>query len=98
MLESASAHISSIREKEVLIYEYIRDIGSLFQPMRYSLDNPMGLYSDYNFFKKHFVKFWKNALDLCRDDMDDIRDIFDEEMSFVKIGRLCLCILKMVRH
>ena len=80
-VRSASAHMSNIRGKEDLIYEYIRDIGSLFKPTRYGLDNAMGLYSDYDSFKKHFVKYWKNALDLLREDMDEIRDIFEEEMS-----------------
>lgn len=80
-VRSESAHMSNVRGKEDLIYGYIRDIGSLFQPTRYGLDNPMGLYSDYDTFKKHFVKYWKNALDLSRDDMDEIRNIFDEEMS-----------------
>ena len=80
-VRSTSAHMSNIRGKEDLISEYIRDIGSLFQPTRYGLDNPMGLYSDYDSFKKYFVKYWKNALDLSRDDMDEIRDIIDEEMS-----------------
>lgn len=80
-VRSASAHMSNIRGKEDLIYEYIRDIGSLFQPTRYDLNNPMGLYSDYDSFKKHFVKYWRNALDLSRDDVDEIRDFFDEDMS-----------------
>ncbi len=80
-VRSASSHMPNIRGKEVLIYEYIRDIASLFLPTRYGLDNPMGLYSDYDSFKKHFVKYWKNALGLSRDDMEKIRDIFDEEMS-----------------
>ncbi|MCM1499617.1 MAG: hypothetical protein NC124_14220 [Clostridium sp.] len=44
-------------------------------------DNPMGLYSDYDSFKKHFVRYWKNALDLSREDSDAVKDIFDEEIS-----------------
>lgn len=80
-VRSSSANMSKIRGKEGVIYEYIRDISSLFQPPRYDLGNPMGMYSDYDSFKKHFVRYWKNTLDLSRDDMDDIRDIFDEEIS-----------------
>ncbi len=81
-VNSASANMSNVRGKEKLVYEYVRDIASLFQPVRYGLqDNPMGLYSDYDSFKKHFVRYWKNALDISRADLDEIRDIFDEEVS-----------------
>ncbi len=81
-VSSASANMSNVRGKEKLVYEYVRDIASLFQPVRYSLqDNPMGLYSDYESFKKHFVRYWKNALDISRADLDELRDIFDEEVS-----------------
>lgn len=78
---SASANMLYVREKDDLIYEYIIDIASLFPAPRYGLGNPMGLYSDYDSFKKHFARYWKNALDLSRGDMDKIRDIFDGEIS-----------------
>ena len=79
---SASANMSNVRGKEKLVYEYVRDIASLFQPMRYGLqDNPMGLYSDYESFKKHFVRYWKNALDISRADLDEVRNIFDDVLS-----------------
>lgn len=80
-VNSASANMENVRGREALVYEYIRDIVSLFQPVRYGSENPMGLYSDYDSFKKHFVRYWKNALDISRSDLDEIRDIFDEEMS-----------------
>lgn len=81
-VSSSSANMSNVRGRENLVYEYIRDIASLFQPIRYGLqENPMGIYSDYDTFKKHFVRYWKNALDISRADLDEIRDIFDEEMS-----------------
>ena len=81
-LNSASANMSNVRGKEKLVYEYVRDIASLFQKMRYGLqDNPMGLYSDYESFKKHFVRYWKNALDISRADLDEVRDIFDDVLS-----------------
>lgn len=81
-VNSASANMSNVRGREKLVYEYIRDIASLFQPIRYGLqENPMGIYSDYDTFKKHFARYWKNALDISRADLDEIRDIFDEEMS-----------------
>ena len=79
---SASANMSNVRGKEKLVYEYVRDIASLFQPMRYGLqDNPMGLYSDYESFKKHFVRYWRNALDISRADLDEVRNIFDDVLS-----------------
>ena len=81
-ITSASANMSNVRGKEKLVYEYVRDIASLFQPMRYGLqDNPMGRYSDYESFKKHFVRYWKNALDISRADLDEVRDIFDDVLS-----------------
>lgn len=80
-VNSASANMENVRGREALVYEYIRDIASLFQTVRYGSENPMGLYSDYDSFKKHFVRYWKNALDISRSDLDEIRDIFDEEMS-----------------
>ena len=80
-VNSASANMENVRGREALVYEYIRDIASLFQPVRYGSENPMGLYSDYDSFKKHFVRYWKNALDISRSDLDEIRDIFEEEMD-----------------
>ena len=81
-INSASANMSNVRGKEKLVYEYVRDIASLFQPMRYGLqDNSMGLYSDYETFKKHFVRYWKNALDISRADLDEVRNIFDDVLS-----------------
>ena len=81
-VNSASANMSNVRGKENLVCEYIKDIFYLFQPVNYRrLENPSGLYADYDSFKKHFVKYWKNALDISREDLDEIRDIFDEELS-----------------
>lgn len=81
-ITSASANMSNVKGKENLIYEYVRDIASLFQPVQYGLqDNPMGLYSDYDSFKKHFVRYWKRALDISQADLDKVRDIFDNELS-----------------
>lgn len=80
-VRSASANMSNVRRKDDLVYEYIKDITPLVSVPRYGLGNPLGLYSDYDSFKKHFVRYWKNALDLSRNDMDRIRDIFDEEIS-----------------
>lgn len=81
-ITSASANMSNVKGKENLVYEYVRDIASLFQPMRYGLqDNPMGIYSDYDSFKKHFVRYWKRALDISKADLDEVRDIFDNELS-----------------
>ena len=79
---SASANMSNVRGRENLVYEYIRDIASLFQPVRYGLqDNPMGLYSDYESFKKHFVRYWRNALDISRADSDKTSEMFDDELT-----------------
>lgn len=80
-INSASAIMSNVIENENLVYEYIRDIASLFQLVQYGQANPIGLYSDYDSFKKRSVKYWKNALDFSRDDIEKLKDIFDEEVS-----------------
>lgn len=81
-INTAAAIMENVRGRENLVYDYIRDIASLFQPIRYGLqENPLGLYSDYDTFQKHFVKYWKNALDISRAELDEIRDIFEEELS-----------------
>lgn len=81
-VNSASANMSNVRGKENLVYDYIRDMFSLFQPVDYSrMENPFGFYADHDSFKKHFVRYWKNALDISKADLDEIRDIFDEELS-----------------
>lgn len=80
-LNSELAIMSHVKGKEELVYGYIRDIATLFQPVRYDLDNPMGLYSDYDSYKKHFLKYWKNALGISRAESDEIGNIFDEEVS-----------------
>lgn len=76
---SKLAVTSYVSGKEELVYGYIREIGTLFQPV-YGLDNASGLYSVHGSFKKHFVKYWRNALDISREDSDKLGDIFDEEV------------------
>ena len=81
-INSASASIENVIGRENLVYKYITDIAHLFHPIRYCWQgNPMGLYSDCDAFKKHFVSYWKNALDISRADLDEIRDIFDEAIN-----------------
>ena len=78
---SKLAITSYVSGKEELVYGYIREIGTLFQPVRYGLDNASGLYSDHSSFKKHFVKYWRNALDISLEDSDKLGDIFDKEVD-----------------
>lgn len=80
-VRSTSAAMSNVRGREELVYNYINETSSLFQSVRYASDNPMGLYSDYEAFQKHFVRYWSNALDISKTDKDGLRDIFDEETS-----------------
>lgn len=80
-LNSELAIMSHIKGNEELVYGYIRDIAVLFQPIRYGLDNPMGLYSDYNSYRKHFIKYWRNAIGISREESDKLGNIFDEEVS-----------------
>ena len=80
-VNSSSANMFNVKGKESLVYEYIIGLSALFQPVRYGLDNPAGLYSDYDSFKKNFVRYWGNALDISKSDYDEIRDIFDAEVS-----------------
>lgn len=79
---STLASMANAKGRENLVYGYIMEIASLFHLMRYGLqENPIGLYSDYDTFKRHFVRYWRNALDISKADLDEIRDIFDEEIS-----------------
>ena len=80
-ISSTSAIMSYVRGKEDLVYKYISDMASLFQPVKYGLGNPTGLYSDYDLFRRHFIKYWRNALDVSRKDSEEFGDIFDEEVS-----------------
>ena len=80
-LNSELAIMSHIKGKEGLVYGYIRDIAVLFQPVRYGSDNAMGLYSDYDTYKKHFIKYWRNAIGISRAESDELGNIFDEEVS-----------------
>lgn len=84
-LNSTLKVISHVRGKEALVYGYISEIADLFQPVNYVLGNPSGLYSDYESFSRHFVKYWRNALDIPREDSDELKDIFDEGVSSQKI-------------
>lgn len=73
---------SSIRGRENLVYSYIIDIASLIQHNMYGFgENPRGFYSDYDAFAKHFVRYWRNALNLPREDSDKLRAVFDEQLS-----------------
>ena len=83
-LNSTLKVISHVRGKEALVYGYISEIADLFQPVNYVLGNPSGLYSDYESFRRYFVKYWRNALDIPREDSDELKDIFDEGVSSQK--------------
>ena len=78
---SSMAVMANVKGKEDLVFEYISDMATLFQPVKYDNNNPLGLYSDYSSFKKRFVRYWSNALDISKEDADKLRDIFEEEIS-----------------
>lgn len=78
---SPMAVMANVKGKEDLVFEYISDVATLFQPVKYGGNNPLGLYSDYDSFKKRFVRYWSNALNISREDADKLGDIFDEEIS-----------------
>lgn len=80
-MNSASAAMANVRGKESLVYEYINNMSSIFQPVKYGSENPNGLYADYNLFKRDFVRYWKNALDISRDDLGELEDIFDDAVT-----------------
>ncbi len=80
-LNSELAIMPHIKGNEELVYGYIRDIAVLFQPIRYGSDNPMGLYSNYNSYREHFIKYWRNAIGISREGSDKLGNIFDEEVS-----------------
>ncbi len=79
-LLSTSVITPSVREKENLVYEYIKNLGACIQqPTRFDANgNPSGLYADYSNFKDHFVKYWRRALHIAMTDKQQLEDILDE--------------------
>lgn len=80
-INSTSAVMANVKGKENLVYDYINNMASVFQVVKYGLENPNGLYADYNSFKKDFVRYWKNALDISRDELGELEDIFDDAVT-----------------
>lgn len=81
-INSTSVSMSKVKGRENYVYGYIIDMAHLFQPVKYGLQaNPSGLYANYDTFKKHFVRYWRNALGIPTVDSDKLRDIFDSEVS-----------------
>lgn len=78
---STSAVMANVRAKENLVYDYINNMSSVFQSVKYGSENPNELYADCNSFKKDFMKYWKNALDISRDDLGELEDIFDDAIT-----------------
>ena len=80
-INSASSTMANVRGKENFVYEYINKLASIFQPVRYGTENPSGLYADYNTFKRDFVRYWRNALDIPRPDSKELEEIFDDAVT-----------------
>lgn len=79
---SMSARIVNTRERENLVYEYINSMGTILPAANYSFGKNMsGLYGDHEAFKKHFVRYWRNALNFSREESEKLKDIFDGELS-----------------
>ena len=78
---SMSASMPYVRGRESLVNNYITDIASLFQPAFHNISgNSFWLRADYDTFKKHFVRYWRNALGLSIEDSEKLKAIFDEEI------------------
>ena len=87
---STSAIMANVRGKENLVYEYINNMASAFQSVKYGIqENPNGLYADYNSFKKGFVRYWKNALDISKDDLEKLEDIFEDAITTQESCKKC---------
>lgn len=86
---STSAVMANVRGKENLVYDYINNMSSVFQSVKYGSENPIGLYADCNSFKKDFMRYWKNALDISRDDLGELEDIFDDAITTQENCRNC---------
>ncbi len=80
-INSISASMANVKEKESLVYEYINNLASVFQMVKYGGDNPSGLYADYNIFKKDFVRYWRKALRISKEDFVKIEQIFDDAVT-----------------
>lgn len=62
-INSTLAHMANVRGRENYVYDYIKDIFSLFQPVNYRrLENPSGLYADYDSFKKAFCEILEERI------------------------------------
>ena len=80
----ATSTQANVRGKEKLVYEYMNNLYSCFQPAPLSFDvngNPHRLYADYATFKKDFVRYWRRALDKTRADESEIEGIFDDAIT-----------------
>lgn len=70
---------SNVREKENLVYEYIKNMGSAFQTMGFGVYGNFGtLQANYEIFKKDFVQYWRRALGIAKTDTQPLEDILDE--------------------
>lgn len=77
---SNSTSVTSVIDKENLVYEYINKLGvCIQQQMVYVANgNPSGLYADYSNFKNHFVKYWRRALSIARENEQQLENILNE--------------------
>lgn len=80
-LNSISAAMANVKGKESLVYGYINNLASVFQMVKYGGLNPNGLYADYNIFKKDFVRYWRKALGISKEDSVKIEKIFEDAVT-----------------
>lgn len=77
-LLSTKAIMQNVIGREDLVKEYIIDLGNVIVPFDY--DSQTLAAANYEEFRKHFVKFWRQALDIPRDSINELKDIFDDEL------------------
>lgn len=72
-LFSKKAIVQNITGREDLVKGYITDLYN-------AVDVGVYLCADYEEFRKHFVKYWRQALDIPRENISELKEIFDEEL------------------
>lgn len=77
---SKKAIMQNVTGREDMVKKFILDLYGN-DLVEFKCDK-VGVYlsANYDEYKKHFIKFWRQALDISRDNIGELNDIFDEEL------------------
>lgn len=78
---SGIGRVKLIRGKEAIVYNYIETLSSIMSTQQLSSNkNPQGIYANYSNYKKCFVNYWRDALNISRADSNELEKIFDDSI------------------